>query len=68
MRQMVGFERPLKAKSVTALLLLLLDGVEELLLELRASSSANTSESPSGSGSYAPCISPAVEGLTNKVL
>ena len=67
MRQMVGFERPLKVKSVTALLLLLLDAEEELLA-LRDTSSTNTSVSPSGSGSYAPCMSPAVGSLTIKVL
>lgn len=66
MRQMVGFERPLKVKLVTALRLLLFDAEE--LLELRVTSSAITSVSPSGSGSYAPCMFPAVDNLTNKVL
>lgn len=61
MRQMVGFERPLKVKLVTALLLRLF-AVEEELLELRVTSSANTSVSPSGLGSYAPCMFPAVDG------
>ena len=67
MRQMVGFERPLKVKLVTALLLRLLE-VEEELLELRVTSSAITSASPSGSGSYAPCMFPPVDNLTNQVL
>lgn len=67
MRQMVGFDRPLKVKLVTALRLLLFDAEEELL-ELRVTSSAITSVSPSGSGSYAPCMFPAVDNLTNKVL
>ena len=49
-RQMVGFERPLKVKLVTSLLLRLF-AVEEELLELRVTSSANTSVSPSGLGS-----------------
>lgn len=65
MRQMVGFERPLKVKLVTALLLRLF-AVEEELLELRVTSSSNTSVSPSGSGSYAPCMFPAVDGLKKK--
>lgn len=59
---MVGFERPLKVKLVTALLFLLFD-VEELLLELRVTSSSNTSVSPWASGSYAPCMFPSVGGF-----
>ena len=61
MRQMVGFERPLKVKLVTALLLRLF-AVEEELLELRVTSSSNTCASPSALGSYAPCMVPAVDG------